>query len=186
MSHAVQAQKKWSSTQNWLRNCRLQMLNYHPTAMHYISYVDVAENLLLRLAWDTPMDVYGCGFHGITTLKLTEFLSNDCLTDALIDPVIQYMSNQLKSYENLSKTYLLSTLAFTQIINTARSKDAFKGQSRPLLRAYEALLLGSDAPYILTGPVFIPLRDDQNGVGHWAAFKVNFNTREISYGVCCF
>ena len=135
-----------------------------------------------QLEWNSAVRVQGATSHSITTTKLTILLTNDCLTDDLVDIAVQDMAIRLRASlpSHVYGNTILATLAFTRIIYAAQSKQDFEQDVPHLLKIYEDILKLKNGPSHLTGPVFLDLQG--SSVGHWVTFRIDFKKCGICYG----
>ena len=181
MQRVVKGQAAWRLCENWIGEQR-NVLGMQPNSA-FALMLDRAEFLMENIQWNAPLNILGAYGQQTTTLKLMKLLTNECLTDDLIDMAIQNLSKRLRESRltTANGVSMLTTLAFSRVISTVQDKNTSATNLPYLLRVYRDALRSKNAPSILTGPVFVELSQNAGDVSHWVAYKVNLRSREISY-----
>lgn len=101
----------------------------------------------------------------------------------MIDIGVEYITSQLTTNKNSNdkNKILLGTLDFSCMISAANTKNVHQSPSTSLIKSYEDCLLNGQKTTLI-GLAFVQLSHTANAIGHWIAYKVDFNKHEISYG----
>ena len=154
MERAVQHQKLWRSSIDWLR------LITHPE-----NIVAQAKDAIKRLPWNKPLG------SGATTLDFAGFLGASWLSDTQINMMVNVLQKRV-GIEELTERALIEPIEFTWELEFVGAGSTDPQVSPYLLRVVDQVQDGITAIWF---PVNV-------GGCHWIAGRVDFETWTFEFG----
>lgn len=135
MIRALEVKHQWKDCNSWLREQK-NMPGMCVIAEQARIYFD-------SIGCNEPMTILGAEKQLSKTSALTCFLSDQCLTDDIIDIGVEYIASQLMVNNNSydKDKILLGTLNFSCMISAAKAKNVYQFLSTSLIKSYKDCLL---------------------------------------------
>lgn len=152
------SQDAWNNAHSWIKGLQATQQHEDHTCAAFLHFTG--------LGWNAPLTNYG--LKGVTTLALSQFLSDGRINDEGID----LMVHSLSSKDTLPSDMFIAQLSLSNFISSIRGKNTPPSSSPSHIHQIEQRL-----PHV--SELYFPSFYAEHQ--HWIAFKVDITRKEVTY-----